>query len=631
MKPGTLHILTPINEQPPTTLLEQSVVVVGDLVADLCAFPCSVYEIQAGRTCVNITANLFTPPDYWAIARQWLVEFTGRTGLQDALEIDGYGFWWTLSGQKFVPALSELGNSFAWIDLLAAVYEQARPDAIVIHGQHDAIVYLAGQTCPGVEIQVQPGAARPSRRKAQSSRQVGLLMARVLLGLVYLIYALIRRPDVCLFSGTNLLRETSDGTKQKLRDVYLGDVAQALRARGWRVTLVEKYGSNASWSRLLARGFFFPNDVIFMSSAPLLHKLGLYHRTARQWRKKWAQARPGLDPHLYYRGYNIAPLILPLIAHEFTHHAPDLQVMVRVWRCILRIWRPRLLYINDSYGRSAITAIIAAKSLGIPTVEQQHGVVNRDHIPYLVPKHLELHSAFPLCDNMLVWGAHTRRLLVGAGVYEPHQVVVCGFPRADFLLGKLPPRSETLAQLGFPLDARVVLYTSNKLAQGFLSEILDSIQGVTDSQLYWIIKLHPAEKTRAVWERAIKQRQLQTVKVLEGELDFYALLAACDIHVSFTSTTLIEAAILGKLNLGLDIAYLPDPVGYAEAGAFLPVAPARLGSTACELLRDAAQREGLLHDQKAFADDWCLHDGKSVERIVRFVEATITHQVEGGA
>jgi hypothetical protein len=134
-----------------------------------------------------------------------------------------------------------------------------------------------------------------------------------------------------------------------------------------------------------------------------------------------------------------------------------------------------------------------------------------------------------------------------------------------------------------------------------------------------------------VWERAIKQRQLQTVKVLEGELDFYALLAACDIHVSFTSTTLIEAAILGKLNLGLDIAYLPDPVGYAEAGAFLPVAPARLGSTACELLRDAAQREGLLRDQKAFADDWCLHDGKSVERIVRFVEATITHQVEGGA
>ncbi len=629
MKPITLHILTPASSQSPASLAKASLAVEGDLVADLRAFPCLVHEIQAGQVCVDVTANMLAAPDYWAVARQWLTEFTERTGLQDALEIEGYGFWWTLIGPKFVPAMSELGNLFAWIDLLAAIHERAKLSSIVVHGQHNSIMYLVDQICRGIKVQIRPGTAHYAPDKAQSPRKIGLLIARVLLGLLYLIYALFRRPDVCFFSSTNQLRKTITGTKQKLRDVYLGDVAQALQARGWRTTSVEKYSRSASWSRLWARGLFFPNDIMFILSAPALHKLGLYRRTARKWRQKWQSIQPSLAPHLRYREYDISPLLLPLIAHEFNHHAPNLQVIVALWRRILRIWRPKLLYINVSYGRSATTAIIAARSLGIPTIEQQHGVVNRDHIAYLAPRHLELNSQFPMCDAMVVWGDYFRRLLVGAGAYTSEQIAVCGFPRADFLLGNLSPRSKTLAQLSIPPDARVVLYTSNKLAQGLVSEILDGIQSVADAETYWIIKLHPAETTRDEWETAMHQRQLQTARVLQQELDFYALLAACDVHVSFTSTTLIEAAILGKLNLGLDIAHIPDPVGYAEAGAFLPVAPGQLGPTACRLLHDAAQREALLREQKAFANDWCLHDGKAVERIVCFVEATIADRPQG--
>jgi hypothetical protein len=400
-------------------------------------------------------------------------------------------------------------------------------------------------------------------------------------------------------------------------------VEAALRTRGWRVAVAEMYGWNASWAGLAARGFFFPSDLVALLSSLSWAKVGLHRRTAEKWRQRWAEVQPTLAPHLRYQGYDVAPLIEPLVAREFTWHAPRLELMVRIWRRLLGLWQPRLLYINNAYGESQMTAIIAAKLLGIPTVEQQHGLIGRNHLAYLVPQRLDVEARFPLCDRMFVWGEYTRRFLLEAGVYRPGQVDVVGFPRADMLLRKLPPRPETRARLGIPAAAQVVLYTSNDFAGDQRGEILDSIQRVPSPNLHWLVKLHPREKTRLLWAAAIEERGLQTTQVLEGEFDFYALLNACDLHVSFASTTLIEAAILSKPNLGLDVAHVTDPGGYAEANAFLPVPPGELGSAVRNLLANPAQRARLLEIQKAFAEDWCLHDGKAVERAVSLIEAIV--------
>lgn len=621
MQVKVLHILTPLTVQTPESLEAANTNTVGDQIADFRQFPVVVYEMQGERGCRDITSDLLTAPDYWAVAREWLVRFTEQTGLQDILAVDGYGFWWTLNSLKFVPVLSDIGNAFAWIDLLAAIHQKAQPDRVVIYGKHDPIVHLVGQIFSDLETQWQPEATAYTSKKSRPPRKVGLIIVRILLSLIYLIYARIRRPEIVFFSSPTLLRSRSVGSKQQLRDVYLGDVAEALQACGWRVAFVETYGWNASWRGLTTRGFFFANDLIFLLGMPSLQKLGIHRRIARKWQKTWEEIRPSLGAHLRYREYDITPLVLPLIAHEFAYYAPYFQVMTNIWRRIWSMWRPRLLYINAYYGLPVTSAVVAAKTLNIPTVEQQHGVIVKSHMAYLVPRDIEVTTKFPLCDMILVWGEHTKRLLIEKGVYEAEQVAVSGFPRLDSLLADLPPRAETLARLDIPLDAQVVLYTSNMNAHGFLPDILSSVQNLPgDSGMYWIVKLHPREKTRHIWEEAIDQRGLKNVKVVEGEVDFYALLAACDIHASFVSTTMIEAAVLGKLNLGLSMKYFPDPVGFAEARAFLPTDPSQLGQTAYRVLHDPVQRDKLSREQKEFANDWCLHDGKAVQRIVQFVE-----------
>jgi hypothetical protein len=486
---------------------------------------------------------------------------------------------------------------------------------------------LVKQIYREADIQINVAEKTPTNPWYRPPLNLSLIVVRSLLSLIYFFYASIWRNDIYLFSTTNLLRRTTVGDKSHLLDVYQGDLAAVLPRRGWRTGLIETYCWIASWGGVPARGFFFPTDLIFLLTQPRLFRLGFYKKITRKWQQTWHEIEPTLRPHLTFQGYDISPFLEPLLKQAFTETGPSLEIMTHLWRYMWRCWRPKLLYfLNHSYGRSPMSAIIAAKSLNIPTIEQQHGIIHKNHLGYMVPKHLEIRSQLPLCDKMVVWGEYVKRLLVENGVYPSEAVAVCGFPRFDLSLQNLPARDETLAQLALPEASglNIVLYTSSTTVEGIMDTLLDSITQVADVRdIYWLIKLHPGEKSRQRWEAAIRQRGLKRIKVLEDEVDFYALLMACDLHVSFASTTIIEAAVLGKLNLGLEVANIPDPVGYAEVKGVFPVAPDKLGVTAHKILSDPIQRQELLRQQKQFAADWCLHDGKAVERIVQLIEGTI--------
>lgn len=625
----TLHVLTPAARTSPDALTAQPAVKAGDLIADLQGFPASAWLVEEDGACHNLTPALGLPGDYWTVARHWFKRVTAATGLQDALAVEGYGFWWTLNGQRFVPGLQDWGNTFAWIDLLQTLRQQHNVRRLTLIGEHPIITHIVLEIFPEVApAESERPLSVPAR--GRSPLHVTLIVSRLLFGLIYLLLSFLRRPHICLLSSTNLLRPVSANGKQQLRDIYLGEIEGKLRHNGHRVTLLEKYGSNATWAGLRARGFFFPTDIVFLLAAPLWQRLGAFPRLRARWRRRWQEIRPKLAPHLHYREIDLAPLLLPLIRKEFIVHAPNLSIMVAVWRRILRRWRPALIYANNSYGRASAPVVIAARSLGIETVEQQHGMIGRNHIAYLVPRDLPRRTRFPLCDRMVLWGDYTQRFLVRHGVYEPPALFVGGFPRIDALLGELPPAAQTRAKLQIPATALIVLYTSNEFAHPFTPKLVDSIARFpAEGDVHWIVKLHPREETRSDWERMLDERELENVHVVQNEIDFYALLAACDIHVGFASTTIIEAAVLGKVNLGLEVEGMVNPAGYGQAGGYRPVRPDTVGETVQSLVENPDQTDALLQQQKQFAEDWCLHDGRSVSRIVSFLERLYAGEVSG--
>ncbi len=626
-----LHVLTPAARQGEQELVRVGWASPGDVVADFRRFPPLLYEVQENRTLADVTDQWLQVPDYWSVARQWLIDFTRAGGLQEALSVDGHGFWWTLSVANITPVISDLGNAFGWVDFLQAVAARKEPESVVLYGPHAALSELALQAFPAARQEVCEGITRPLVPRSWNWSKLALLSVRLMMGLVYLAYVALRRARVCFLSSPTLLRVQPVDGKEKLTDVYLGPVMEALWARRWPVAVVEDYAQRyITWSGLRARGFCFPADLVFLLSDPRLFGRRFRRPLARKWLRRWAEFEPRLVPLACYNGMDLSALVIPVIRKEFLATAPRLESLVSLWKGILRLWRPHLLYINFSYGMLGVPVIIAARSLGITTIEQQHGIIHRNHMAYLVPRQLASDVRPPLCDRMVVWGDYTRRLLISSENYASDQVAVCGFPRMDLLAHGLPSREETLSRLGIPLDAQVVLYASNLIVGDLYPVLLDSLLGLADAPIYWIIKLHPREKRRALWEQAIRERGLQgRVQVIEDQVSFYTLLVACDLHVSYTSTTMIESAVLGKPNLGLDLPHVADPTGYAEAGAFAPVTPDQLGPVACSVLQDPARRAELLRQQKDFADDWCRHDGKAVECIMSLIDDCLAEKRRG--
>ncbi|MBN1994982.1 MAG: CDP-glycerol glycerophosphotransferase family protein [Anaerolineae bacterium] len=594
----------------------------GDIITDFCNFPFMVYKVGAEQTYLDITADLLVVPDYWAVAREWLFQFTAQTHLQDILAIDGYSIWWTLIYAKAEPSLSDFSNSFAWIDFLSAVYRQFQPKMITIYGSHEVIIQIARQLFTGAALQIKPKMVKHAGRTIFPSSHLILLVVRVGLSIVCMIYNLLRHPDICFFSSANSIRNKAIGQKQELRDVYMGEIAQLLQTRGKRITFVERYAVNALWRGLWFRRLFFSSDLLLALSHPRLNWLVGHYYIVRKWQKVWAEGQSSLAAYMRYQEYDISSSLLPLVREAF-FKAAHLESGVKLWYWLLKCWRPKLLFIDCAYCTLVTPVNIAAKLLRIPTVEQQHGIIGQNHISYRIPPHLRNKSQLPLCDFLVAWGDYAKRVVVESAVYTADNVVVCGFPRLDSLLKSFTPRGDILTRLNIPATAPVILYASNPTVQGLYPEILDSIQKTFTSPVYWIIKLHPAEKTRLLWQHAIKQRHLKQVIVIEEEVDFYTLLAAADLHISFCSTTMVEASVFGKPNLGLDLPTTLDPIGYTKAGAYLPVAPHQVGQMVNTLLQDKAQMELLLQKQEAFAKDWCRHEGKAVECTVDFIEAQL--------
>jgi len=597
-----------------------------DWIVDLGTYPFAVYQLKEDSHYKDITSRLIEPADYFHVSDQWLRRFTAKSGLHDILSIRGYGFWWTLVSRHFEPTRLAFGHIFAEIDVLHAIRQKLTPEMVVIVGHTAPMKVVVRQIFPTATIVEERLIGEGSPVSESIRGPIGMRIVRVLLGVVYFVFRLIWRPDVCIFTPTNSLQTVTVNKKTSLQDIFFGATAQILRSRRWRVTFIDTLVPT-TWRHQWARGWFFPSDLIEIAGHRRLLTRGLYRPLRRRWQSRWEAESERIFTYARYRGYDIGALLMPLVRHQFVSIAPSLEIMVSLWRLVFKMWRPKLVYFNHSYGFVALSVIIAAKSLGIATAEQQHGIIAQHHSAYLVPTDLDTRIGFPLCDYMLAWGDHTRRLFVERQIYTSDHVFVCGFPRLDRLIRKSPDRSTTLQALNIPLDVKLVLYSSSALLDGYIYPILNGIKnGPDDDGMYWIIKMHPGQQTRKYWEAAIDDLQLQRVQVVKDEADFYALVAACDLHVSFWSTTFVEAAMWGKPNLGLDHVYCPDPMGLLEAGAYRPVPFEALGLIANKILTDECVKADLIESQQSFAQDWCLYDGQATEHVVTALELIMRQQ-----
>jgi hypothetical protein len=290
---------------------------------------------------------------------------------------------------------------------------------------------------------------------------------------------------------------------------------------------------------------------------------------------------------------------------------------------VLRVVGPSVLCLyaeSSGWGRAALAACRAA---GVRTLALQHGI--------LYPKYFSLrHDAdegeCPRPDLTAVYGESARRLLMGIGRYAPESLVATGSLKFDDLARaarqwdtqatcarwKLRPGDRLLVVAS---RFRAIRDTCQALGPVF-ADLVRAIGALPD--VVCLVKPHPAESA-APYEAVLRTLSVDRVRLVPSGADLMELMHAADALVTVESSSAVEALILAKpvviLNLPTHLGELVNKgvaLGVAAGDDPLPVLRAAL--------EDAATLERLSAARARYLDDLTMGaDGGATQRILKVV------------
>ena len=264
-------------------------------------------------------------------------------------------------------------------------------------------------------------------------------------------------------------------------------------------------------------------------------------------------------------------------------------------------------------------AVRHCRGLGIRTLIVQHGTPNRD----------SLHAFAPFeADCFAAWGDFTKDFLVKNGV-EPERIVVTGGPIFDQTALLKPDRSQIYTELGIgPEVNKTIVFTmqgqgvgSSPTAEEIEAGIVETMKAASQYQdVLLLFQARPGQRVEDIQNIGSKAgcSGARAIRYHDTE----ALIAASDGVITFFSTTAIDALILGKplllINLSDDRDFLPFvPIG-AAFGAYTEgeIGPAFRRLIECpDELRAGRERAVPYMVYKV--------DGKSLERVLNLVRSML--------
>jgi hypothetical protein len=271
-----------------------------------------------------------------------------------------------------------------------------------------------------------------------------------------------------------------------------------------------------------------------------------------------------------------------------------IEVFADLYRRMLECLRPRVVYIVCYYGAERAAMLVAARQLGIPTVDIQHGYSGDLHWAYSRWANIPAGGFELLPDYFWCWSEDEHRSMSSWADTSrgAHRALVGGNLFAD-MWRESEPRTEAVRlhdELVVSLLRRhagrpAVLYAANGLEDDAQLRALGKVIGATRNELFWYCRPHPnrpADGPRM--ERCLREGiALGNPSASRGALDvdvenatalpLYALLRHMSLHVTETSTTVIEASAFGVPTVLWGTLEAPSFMTYIASGMAKAAAP----------------------------------------------------------
>lgn len=269
-------------------------------------------------------------------------------------------------------------------------------------------------------------------------------------------------------------------------------------------------------------------DEVALQWAPAIHKLFLAMESAVQ---------PSL-------GISLAGVLEPFLNGVMTFIAQ--RRAADRW---LRASTPSVVLLVCYYETCYLPVISAARALGIPTADLQHGMNGTMHAAYTHFTALPADGYDVLPDWFVTWGAHSSENITRWWTAPTrHKVIVGGRWDLAVVSSSRGPRLDTVTAMPSGTDGCRIVITMQD--EPFDSGLLEAMRAAPTSWR-WLVRPHPAsarypQATAAALTAQLQAAQVTTAEVIEDDSATLAsLLRQADVHVTWASSSWLDAAVFG--------------------------------------------------------------------------------------
>ena len=297
------------------------------------------------------------------------------------------------------------------------------------------------------------------------------------------------------------------------------------------------------------------------------------------------------------------------LKYLFLIYFPEMIRYIEIINNLLSVERPKLLVVMNERATLGNIAVHIAKQKRIKTLCIQHGVIG--DASNIVPVSV---------DKIAVWGDSSKEALINKGVPK-EKIIITGAPQFDNLaIKKAYFERKAIKELGINQNKKLVILTTQLVSdmEDITSAVFKAVKSIPGIQL--VIKTHPAEYSIKRYKRIAKKESLN---IIITKKHLYPLLSMCDVLITPSSTTGLEAMIMGKPLITINLSGKPDEMPYAESGAAIGVyRPEDIGPAIKSVLEDKDARKRLAKKAKLFIYDQCYKmDGNASKRVINLINS----------
>jgi len=444
---------------------------------------------------------------------------------------------------------------------------------------------------------------------------------------------------VCYF--INWRKNSNPKIKMPKKDIQLGDIIEKVKEHKVSVNILNYYDSKVINIPVLFEKMKYQKESSeimekYISLKTIINSFYAVKNFYIKWKKLQTDRKFGDLLQELEKLTNMSKnSLVDELKLGVCYYMPKTLLYIEIMKEAIKINKAKVIVISYEEGPVGMAALISGKSMKVPIIAIQHGIIGKFYPWYIREKgeistDIDDINKLPIPDKTLVFGPYDKKVLTEISSYPNDSVVVVGRSSYDILAkaDEIFNREKTFEKLNLDRKKKLIVWTTNSHAyrkeanEKLFQTVCETFKELSkDFEL--VIKLHPNEFDTTIHKEIAKK--VGVVPVIIKDIDVYEILYACDLMLTEFSTTGIEAAILNKPIITLHFAGHPDLGEYVKKGVALGCYKEEdLIINIKKALYDKETQEKLKKAREKFIYEHAyLQDGKATERICNLIEEMI--------